>query len=104
MNSKIVEGLLELGLYTYEPLQKEEYEAKSTEETDKIYITGKDDSGYQWYREVDTKGLSTEEIKLLLEIDRTQNVRKIRKSVTFFVVLTIISICIGIIGALVAMS
>lgn len=102
MNNKIIEDLVELGVYTSKSLQKEEFEELSAINTDNslLYITGSynddyDNENNRYYKEIDTKGLSIEEVRLQLDIERTKNIKSIKSMVTFFVILTVIAlICI----------
>lgn len=57
------------------------------------------DTTHTRYYVTDTKGLSYEEINTLLNIDKANSLCSIKKGVTFFVVLSVISIIISIIGA-----
>ena len=102
MNNKIIEDLVELGVYTSKSLQKEEFEELSAINTDNslLYITGSynddyDNENNRYYKEIDTKGLSIEEVKLQLDIERTKNIKSVKSMTTFFVILTVIAlICI----------
>ncbi len=102
MNKKIIDELVELEIYSSKSLTEEEYnqQAKDKEQSDFVYSSGSinfsNSNSTKWFKQIDTKGLTNEEIKLLLEIDKTKNVRSIKKMVTFFVVLTLVSIVIAI--------
>lgn len=93
MNRNIIDGLVELEVFDSKFLSEDDYAnaPKDDSNTDIIYVP----CSYGG-KQIDTKGLSNEEIKLLLEIDRTKNIRSIKKMVTFFVVLTLFSIVIAI--------
>lgn len=102
MNKKIIDELVELEIYSSKSLTEEEYnqQAKDDRQDNFVYSSGginfSDGNSTKWFKQIDTKGLSNEEIKLLLEIDRTKNIRSIKKMAIFFVVLTLISIVIAI--------
>lgn len=106
MNNKIIEDLVELDVYDSTELSKEEYNNLITNNKNKniFYITGCYDYDNadcnKYYKEIDTKGLSIEDVKLKLEIDRTKNIRSIKSMVKFFVVLTIISMIIMFFGGM----
>lgn len=106
MNNKIAEELMNLGIYKYRSLQKDEYDKLCNNNNDisKIYISGNykniDNNEYnKYYREIDTDGLSMDEIRLLLDIDKTKNIRSIKSMITFFVVVFVIAlVCMFIFG------
>ena len=104
MNKKIIEQLVELEIYKESFLSKEKYEELSSKADDsKICITGNyydDVNNGTWYKIVDTNGFTTEDIKLMLEIDRTKNIRSIKSMVKFFVVLIVISMIIMFFGGM----
>lgn len=93
MNRNIIDGLVELEVFDSKFLSEDDYAnaSKDDSNTNIIYVP----CSYGG-KQIDTKGLSNEEIKLLLEIDRTKNIRSIKKMAIFFVVLTLISIVIAI--------
>lgn len=93
MNRDIIDGLVELEVFGSKFLSEDDYTnaPKDDNNTDIIYVP----CSYGG-KQIDTKGLTNEEIKLLLEIDRTKNIRSIKKMAIFFVVLTLISIVIAI--------
>lgn len=101
-------------------ISKDEYEVETSLNNDKhvlfktknyTYHNGQRTTGFPdenetfeiddnvFYGQIDTKGLTPEEINLLLKIDQTQNIRSIKNMATFFVVLTVISLVISIISA-----
>ena len=102
MNKKIIDELVELEIYSSKSLTEEEFnqQAKDNKQGEFVYSSGSinfvDGNSTKWFKQIDTKGLSNEEIKLLLEIDRTKNIRSIKKMAIFFVVLTLISVAIAI--------
>ena len=91
MKKQTIDGLIELGIFTAEYLSKDKYESLSQND-----IQFGDENEAKLYKQIDTKGLTEEEVKLLLEIDRTKNIRSIKTMAIFFVVLTLISIAIAI--------
>lgn len=95
MNNKIIEDLVELGVFNSRTLSAEDYNnlSKNNINNSLTYITGHYEGGNEdcnkYYKEIDTKGLTEEEVKLQLEIDRTENIRSIKSMITFFVVMVI---------------
>ena len=106
MNNKIIEDLVELGVYNSKTLTEEEYNSLSKGNTDDslVYIVGNYESGNEdyskYYKEINTNGLTEEDVKLQLEIDRTKNIRSIKSMVTFFVVLTVIGMIVMFFGGM----
>lgn len=106
MNNKIIEELVELEIYKSKSLDKEQYEKLSKDNTDnsKIYIAGSynddvDNELNKYYKEIDTNGLSIEEVKLQLDINKTKNIKSIKNMITFFAVVTVIGlICLFFFG------
>lgn len=102
MNDKIIDKLVEMEVFSYKRLTEEEFKNESTNNNDPsiIYKSGSyknsDETEMKWFRRIDTKGLSNEEIQILLALDRTENIRSIKKMIIFFVVLAVISIIISI--------
>lgn len=98
MDNKTIKDLIELNIYNSKPLSKNDYDKLSNNNTDDslIYITGNyggaNDEYNKFYKEIDTKGLTLDDVKLQLEIDITKNIRAIKSMVTFFVILTIIAL------------
>ena len=106
MNNKIIEDLVELGVYNSKTLTEEEYNSLSKGNMDDslVYIVGNYESGNEdyskYYKEINTNGLTGEDVKLQLEIDRTKNIRSIKSMVTFFVVITVISMIVMFFGGM----
>lgn len=106
MNNKIIEGLVELGIYNSKTLSEEDYNNLSKNNTNDslTYITGHYEGGNEdynkYYKEINTKGLTEKDVKLQLEIDRTKNIRSIKSMVTFFVVITVIGMIIMFFGGM----
>ena len=106
MNNKIIEDLVELGIYNSKTLSEDDYNNLSKNNTNNslTYITGHYEGGNEdynkYYKEINTKGLTEEEVKLQLEIDRTKNIRSIKSMVTFFVVITVIGMIIMFFGGM----
>jgi len=98
MDHKIIEDLVELGIYNSKSLTEEDYSALSKNNTNNSlnYITGHYEGGNEdynkYFKEIDTKGLSLDEVKLQLEIDRAKNIRSIKNILLFFVVLIVVSL------------
>ena len=106
MNNKIIEDLVELGVYNSKTLTEEEYNnlSKGNMDDSLVYIVGNYESGNEdyskYYKEINTNGLTEEDVKLQLEIDRTKNIRSIKSMVTFFVVLTVIGMIVMFFGGM----
>ena len=106
MNDKIIKDLVELEIYSSKTLSKENFDNLSKNNTDSSLIYKVDCYEYgnencnKYYKEINTHGLTEEDVKLQLEIDRTKNIRSIKNIATFFVVLTIISIVIMFFGGI----
>ena len=106
MNNKIIEDLVELGVYNSKTLTEEEYNSLSKGNTDDslVYIVGNYESGNEdyskYYKEINTNGMTDEDIKLQLEIDRTKNIRSIKSMITFFVVITVIGMIVMFFGGM----
>ena len=98
MNNKIIEDLVELGIYNSKTLSEEDYNKLSKDNTNKslMYMSGHYEGGNEdynkYYKEINTNGMTDEDVKLQLEIDRTKNIRSIKSMVTFFVVITVIAL------------
>ena len=98
MNNKIIEDLVELGIYNSKTLSEEDYNNLSKNNTNSslAYITGHYEGGNddynKYFKEIDTKGLTSDDVRLQLEIDRTKNIKSIKSMVTFFVVITVIAL------------
>ena len=97
MNNKVIENLVELGIYNSKTLTKKEYDELSNNNADKtlIYISGyyegvnKESS--RWFKEVNTNNMTIDDIKLQLEINRTKNIKAVKNMVTFFVAFAVIT-------------
>ena len=106
MNNKIIEDLVELGVYNSKTLTEEEYNSLSKGNTDDslVYIVGNYESGNEdyskYFKEINTNGFTNEDVKLQLEIDRTKNIRSIKSMITFFVVITVIGMIIMFFGGM----
>lgn len=105
LTNKIINDLIELEIYKSKSLNKEEYERLSNiKNNDKIYLSGSYNDDIEneltkYYKEIDTNGLTIEEIMLQLSIERTKNIKLIKNMIIFFVVITIISlICLFFFG------
>ena len=97
MSENIIEGLIELGIFDSKFLSEDGYiEAiKNNNDTNTVYIQ----CNYGG-KQVNTKGLTNDDIQLLLNIDKTKNIRSIKRMITFFVILTSISIIISILSGI----
>lgn len=110
MNNKIIEDLVELGIYNSKTLSEDDYNNLSKNNTNDslTYITGHYEGGNEdynkYYKEINTKGLTEEEVKLQLEIDRTKNIRSIKSMVTFFVIITVIGMIVMFFGGMSVMD
>ena len=93
MNNKIIEDLVELGIYNSKTLSEEDYNKLSKDNINEslMYITGHYKGGNENYNKY-YKEITDEDVKLQLEIDRTKNIRSIKSMVTFFVVITVIAL------------
>lgn len=106
MNNKIIEDLVELGIYNSKTLSEEDYNKLSQDNTNKslMYITGHYEGGNEdcnkYYKEINTNGMTDEDVKIQLEIDRTKNIRSIKSMITFFVVLTVINMIVMFFGGM----
>lgn len=106
MNNKIIEALVELGIYNSKTLSEEDYNKLSKDNTNEslMYITGHYEGGNEdynkYYKEINTNGMTDEDVKLQLEIDRTKNIRSIKSMVTFFVVITVIGMIVMFFGGM----
>lgn len=107
MNNKTYYDLSELGIFSSKNLSETDYNnlSKNNVDKSKIYLQGysndvRINNDNKWYKEIDTHGLSVNDVLLQLEIMRTKHTKTIKNMVTFFVLLTIISIVILIILSL----
>ena len=98
MNDKIIEDLVELGIYNSKTLSEDDYNnlSKNKKNSSLIYITGHYEGGNddynKYFKEIDTKGLTLDDVRLQLEINRTKNIKSIKSMITFFVVITVIAL------------
>ena len=98
MNNKIIEDLVELGIYNSKILSEEDYNNLSKNNTNDslTYIAGHYEGGNEdynkYFKEIDTKGLTLDDVRLQLEVDRTKNIKSIKSMITFFVVITVIAL------------
>lgn len=98
MNNKIIEDLSKLGIYKSKNLSEKEYNNLSKNNTDNslIYINGCYEGGSEsynkYYKEINTKGLTIDDIKLQLEVERTKDVRFIKNAVIVLAVGIIITL------------
>lgn len=98
MNNKIIEDLAKLGIYKSKNLSEKEYNSLSKNNTDNslIYINGCYEGGSEsynkYYKEINTKGLTLDDIKLQLEVERTKDIRFIKNAVIVLAVGIIITL------------
>lgn len=98
MNNKIIEDLAKLGIYKSKNLSEKEYNNLSKNNTDNslIYINGCYEGGSEsynkYYKEINTKGLTLDDIKLQLEVERTKDIRFIKNAVIVLAVGIIITL------------
>ncbi len=109
MNNHIIDELIELKIFSYKPLFEEEYnDLKDKSDKSLIYQEGKFDLGNgqysKWYKEINTHGLSENDIMLELAIMRTKTTKSIKSMVSFFVVLTVISMIVSVISFLMTLG
>lgn len=96
MNNNTIEDLVKLGIYSSKTISEEQYNKclKNNNNDSLIYITGRHESGNsnynKYYKEINTKGMTTDDVKLQLEINRTKNISSIKNMVMFFVIVTVI--------------
>lgn len=98
MKQEVIDELVEVGVFNRNAIEEDEYTKHSSTEGNLLYHT----TDFEWgkyFWKTDTKGLTHEEIDLLLKIDQTKNIRTIKNVAIFFAVLTAISLAISIIGA-----
>lgn len=106
MNNKMIEDLVELGIYNSKTLSEEDYNnlSKSNTNSSLTYITGCYEGGNNeystYFKEIDTKGLTPDDVRLQLEIDRTRNIKSIKNMVTFFIVITIIVLIVVLLSGI----
>ena len=98
MNNKIIEDLSKLGIYKSKNLSEKEYNNLSKNNTDNslIYINGCYEGGGEsynkYYKEINTKSLTLDDIKLQLEVERTKDIRFIKNTVIVLAVGIIITL------------
>lgn len=90
MNKKIIKQLVGLGIFKEEILSKEEYEVLCNEE-DKKHIYLMENNNEKWYKVVNTKEFTEEDIKFMLEIERTKSNREMTRIMKYFYTCAIIS-------------
>ena len=110
MNNKVIEDLVELGIYNSKTLSEEDYNKLSKDNTNRslMYITGRYEGGNEdynkYYKEINTNNMTDEDVKLQLEIDRTKNIRSIKSMLAFFVVITVIGMIVMFFGGISVMD
>ena len=106
MNNKIIEDLVELGIYNSKTLSEEDYNKLSKDNTNGslMYIAGHYEGGNEdynkYYKEINTNNMTDEDVKLQLEIDRTKNIKSIKSMLIFFVVITVIGMIVMFFGGM----
>lgn len=100
MQQEVIKKLVKLDIFGKEDITETEY---NNNKNDKTYLSFQEPGNYGEYNEVywrvDTRGLTPDDIDLLLKIDQAKNIRTIKNAAIFFVALSVISIVISIIGA-----
>lgn len=101
MNKQILQNLIDLNVYTSKSISKQEYQEATQNGNDARYIYSENvtTEGHKWFEQIDTKKLTHEEIELLLKSEQIKNSRSIKHMMTFFTVLTVISLIISLISA-----
>lgn len=98
MDNKTIENLVDLGVYKAKTIDKDEYDQKvNNTDSSLLYIDGNYDNGDKYYKEINTRGLTDEDVRLKLEIARTKMIISIKNMMIFFVVITVIFIIISFI-------
>lgn len=97
MNNKIIEDLVEMGIYNSKTLTEESFKNLSNNNSNDslLYISGNygnNNESSNYYKEINTNNLTIEEIKLQLDINRTKYIKSIKNMITFFTVITVIGI------------
>ena len=90
MNKKILKKLVELDIYKEEMLDKDEYDELCSKQ-DKANIIVLENNKDKWYKVVNTKEFTEEEIRLMLEVDRTISNREMTRIMKYFYTCAIIS-------------
>lgn len=102
MKQEVIKKLVEANIFNQKDITEIEYNNKS--ESDKLYLSFREPGYYGEYQtkywQVDTKGLTPEEIDLLLKTDQTKNIRTIKNIAIFFAVLAGISLAVSIVSAI----
>lgn len=117
MNEKICDDLVEMGIFESRVISEEAYQKcrETDEDNSAVYFAVgpensygnsesalggmKGNEGYEkWFKRVDTKGLSEDDIRLQLQIEQTKAVKSIKKMVIFFVVVMVIGLVISFIS------
>ncbi len=97
MNNKIIEDLAKLGIYKSKNLSEKEY---NSTDNSLIYINGCYEGGSEsynkYYKEINTKGLTADDVKLQLEIERTKDIRFIKNVVIVLAVEIIITLILAL--------
>ena len=99
MNKKIAKDLASLGIYKVKGVSKSTYDAgiHNADENFIFYEDSEyDDFETDRYKMINTMGYTTEEIKLMVEINKAKNIRSIKRMVQFFVVLTVLGIIFAV--------
>lgn len=101
MNNNIIEDLVKLGIYSSKTISEEQYNkcSKNNNNDSFIYITGRHEGGNsnynKYYKEINTKGMTIDDIKLQLEVNRTKNINSIKNMVMFFVIVAVIAMVLA---------
>ena len=104
----LINDLVNMGIFKERALTKKEFDELSElnkNSNSLIYMNGKCENIYKhgeydsnenddnsWYKEVNTNGMDIDDIRLRVELNKAKNIRSIKGMVTFFVVLTIVSL------------
>ena len=106
MNTNIILDLVELGIYSLKTLSEDEYNDRPKNDTNNslIYLTqkyeGPNGEPVLYYKEIDTKGLTPDELNLKLQIVQTKYAKSTKNMIKFFVIITVISMIITFLWAL----
>lgn len=96
MSNKILEELVRLGIYSSKMLSEEDYNKllQTKPNNSLIYISGRYDGVIEerskYFKEINTNGLTPDDVKLQLEIDKIKMIKSIKNMLTFFIITTII--------------
>ena len=99
MNANTMLKLVELNIFDSREISEQEYVMLKNNNTNPslIYVCGhKDDECYMSFMEINTNGLSLEDVKLMLEIEQVEETKSIKKMVQFFYVMAIIGTVISL--------